>query len=244
VRDLTVRFTRTTAPLGQFSEGYVTLRGPTRVRVPVALRPVAVGAQQEVTGRGADGTARITGTAGFTGDLDVKVTGLARAASASGTVAAGADDLYCVTTSDTTRALRVDLDAGDGAGGLDLAGFRLRGGCASDAVDHLATSRGPAADESFTVLDPAPGSYLLQVRGAAAGGEKRTGYRLDVVDVDDSTSVGGLRAEPDPVPVLTGRPVAFRVAWAGLDPGSRYLGVLEYAGAPTPTYLTVDTGKP
>ena len=35
--DLKVDFTRTTAPLGQFATGFVTLSGPTRVRIPVAL---------------------------------------------------------------------------------------------------------------------------------------------------------------------------------------------------------------
>ena len=34
-------FTRTTAPIGRFAHGHVVLDGPTRVRLPVALRPVS-----------------------------------------------------------------------------------------------------------------------------------------------------------------------------------------------------------
>ena len=54
---VTFTFTRTDAPLAQFAKGFVTLTGPTRVRMPVALRPVAVKAPASVAGTGADGTA-------------------------------------------------------------------------------------------------------------------------------------------------------------------------------------------
>ena len=43
-----VRLTRTDAKLGQWARGFVTLDGPTRVRMPVAVRPVSVQAPSEV----------------------------------------------------------------------------------------------------------------------------------------------------------------------------------------------------
>ena len=55
---VTFTFTRTDAPLGQFSTGFVTLTGPPTVRLPVALRPVSVKAPATVRGTGADGGRR------------------------------------------------------------------------------------------------------------------------------------------------------------------------------------------
>ena len=71
IESLTFDFTRTTAPLGEFTKGWVTLSGPTRVRMPVALRPVSVKAPATVEGTGTTGQVTVPITAGFTGDLPV-----------------------------------------------------------------------------------------------------------------------------------------------------------------------------
>lgn len=245
IEDLGVTFTRTTAPLGEFATGHVTLTGPTTVRIPVALRPVSVRAPREVAGTGVASSATVPVTAGFTGDLAVNVSGLAEADTAVDTVAEGARHYYCVETSDTTRALRVDVDAVDDTADLDLYGYVMSGDCNSAAIDYLALSATPAADESFTVEAPEAGSYVIEVdgyAGPAGGGD--IDYRLDVFDVDAAATAGGLAAVPNPVPVTAGRATSFDATWSGLTADRRYLGMFEYDGALAPTYLLVDTEGP
>ena len=70
--------TRTDAPLAQWAKGFVTLTGPTTVRMPVALRPVSVAAPAEVSAEVADGSVGIDATAGFDGDLVLTTAGKAR----------------------------------------------------------------------------------------------------------------------------------------------------------------------
>ncbi len=75
--------------------------GPTRLRLPIAVRPVSVRAPAEVEGTGTTGAVDVPVTAGFTGNLAVEVTGLAKAQSFAGTSAdirASADDsqFFCV----------------------------------------------------------------------------------------------------------------------------------------------------
>ena len=63
--------TRTTAPLGRYTTGFITLTGPTRVRMPVAIKPLSVEAPYEVAGSGVTGATEIEIVPGFTGQLDV-----------------------------------------------------------------------------------------------------------------------------------------------------------------------------
>ena len=106
---VTFTFTRTTAPLAQFSTGFVTLTGagvPT-VRLPVALRPVSVKAPATVSGTGATGSTDVPITAGFTGAQEVKPTGLAKGFTDSTTIAAGATADRTVTIADGHQGRQV-----------------------------------------------------------------------------------------------------------------------------------------
>ena len=242
VEDLTFTFTRDTADLGTFSSGFIKLTGPTTVRIPVVMRPVSVKAPQEVSGTGTDGSTPVEITSGFTGELDVQPAGLAEADTASDTVDQGDTHYYCVETTDTTKALRVDLDSVQDDADLDLYGYVMDTDCNSAAVDYLAISATSSADESFTVLDPGAGSFIIAVDGFAAAPDRTSiDYVLDIYDVRSDTGVGGFHADPDPVPVVAGEPTTFDAVWSGLAPDSRYLGLLEYEGALSPTFVTVDT---
>lgn len=242
IEDLTFSFTRNDADLATFSEGFIKLTGPTTVKIPVVARPVSVKAPKNVEGIGTDGSAPVDITAGFTGDLDVTEYGLAKADSTEATIDQGDTHYYCVNTSDTTKALRVDLDSVQDDADLDLYGYVMDTDCNSAAVDYLATSATSSADESFTVQDPGAGSFIIAVDGyAAPTGQSTIDYRLDIYDVRSDNGVGSFRADPNPVPVVAGEPTTFDAVWSGLDPDARYLGMLVYDGALSPTYVRVDT---
>ena len=52
---------------------------------------------------------------------------------------------------------------------------------------------------------------------------------------------GDLSVSPNPVLTTANEETTFEVSWTGLEAGTRYLGLLEYAGALAPTVLEVDT---
>lgn len=243
VEDVRFRFTRTNAPLNEYARGFVVLDGPVKVRIPVALKPVAVAAPDQVTGTGTSGSTTVEITPGFSGELPITASGLDRASTAQDTIAVDDAAFYCTTVPADTRTLRADLDAAQDDADLDLYVFTTNDECGvlGDLVGQSATG---AADEQVTLDNPAVGNYLVAVAGFADGadGDGAIGYRLDVFDVQNSAGVGDLTVRPNPVPVTIGRPTSFDVLWSGLTAGGRYLGVLDYGDSQTdPTYVTVDT---
>jgi hypothetical protein len=246
---LTVHFTRTTAPLLRFSSGFLVLDGPTRVRLPIALRPVSVAAPAEVSGSGVASSTPVEIKAGFTGDLQVGVTGLVPAQSESFTTQNpnnGYDDeqLYCVEVTEGSKAARFDLDAADDDADMDLFVYLAGDDVCSDAnlVALAGQSATSAADERVTLLDPAPGHYLVEVDPfAPSPGKSSLDWRFDFYDVNPALEVGELAANPNPVPVQNNQATTYDAVWSGLVPDQRYLGMFEYDGALAPTFLTVDT---
>jgi hypothetical protein len=246
---LTVRFTRTDAPLGRWATGFVTLSGPTRLRMPVALRPVSVRAPAEVSGVGVTGQTTVPITAGFTGNLDVGVTGLAKAQTFNGTssnitVAATDSQFFCVQVAGGSKAARFSLDAANNAADMDMFVYSAADAACEQLNDVAGQSATGAADEQVTLLDPEPGFYLVEVDPfTAAPGEPTLTWRLDFYDVNSANQAGAFRAVPDPVPVSNNQSTSFAAAWTGLEANARYLGVLEYAGALSPTFVSVDTAS-
>ncbi|RYC13743.1 S8 family serine peptidase [Nocardioides zhouii] len=234
---VTFTFTTTTATLGQFSTGFATLTGTTTVRLPIALRPVSVSAPAEVTGAGATSTADVAITAGFTGKLDVKPSGLARATTVAGTLAVGAVSNDAVTIEAGTKFARFDVDATNNGADLDLYVYRLND--AGVPVELVGQSATGSADERVTLTNPVAGKYRVDVDGyAAATGESGIAYRYDRYLVTPATVLGGFAATPDPVDVVQGQKTTFKATWSGLTTG-RYLGAFEYDGALAPTFVTV-----
>ena len=72
---------------------------------------------------------------------------------------------------------------------------------------------------------------------AAAPGETAIATTYDEYLVGP-TGLGSFHAEPDPVPVTQGQTTSYDAVWTGLTTG-RYLGVMEYEGALSPTFVTV-----
>jgi subtilisin family serine protease len=246
-KTLRIDFSRTTAPLGRFAHGHVVLDGPTRVRLPVALRPVSVDAPEELRGTGTDGVLDLTLTAGSTGEVAVDAAGLVPATTESGAFEEVRTDYedevyYCFFVGEGSRAARFDLEAADATGDLDLMVIPVDDTCSEQTGTEL-LSAGPSADEQVTMLDPAPGWYVAAVDPyQAPDGGGPLGWRLDVYDVHPELEQGAFAVDPEPVPVVAGRATTVDVRWSGLEPGRRYLGMLSYEGALSPTFVTVDSG--
>jgi hypothetical protein len=241
VVDVTFTITRTTAPLGSFSTGFITLTGPTRVRIPVAIQPLAVEAPAEVSGEGVSGSADIEIVPGFTGQLDVAATGLSKGEVTTDSVAGGADHLTCLTVPEGTELTRIDLDAADDTADLDLYLLASETCDPATAFALAGQSATGASDESIAEFGLPAGTYIVDVYGYSAGSEgSPMDFTLETYNVG-ADNEGAFTAVPDPVPVVQNTPATFSVTWTGLDAASSYLGFVEYAGSDEVTMVKVDT---
>jgi hypothetical protein len=237
----TVTFTRTTAALNAWVAGSLTWTdGTHRVRSPIALQPVAVGAPGEVSSAAsASGSKDFQVTPGFTGTLDTAVAGLVGVAPVADSVTVGAFDtakpvadadtkVYHVTVPAGTKAARFSLDSSDDTADLDLYVYR-------DGVLRALSASG-SADEQATLMAPAAGTYDVYVNGFATPGGS-TAYQISNFVVPDADA--GNLSVTDNVPVTIGVPVTLTASWSGLDPAKRWLGVVSYVGAIDVTLVAV-----
>ena len=202
----------------------------TRVRIPLAVRPLAASAPEQVTGTVRGGSVRVSGRSGSVRTIAASSTGLVGAEPRPVVLEAGGfdpadprrdDDTLAadVRVSSDTEVARFETDARDGAD-LDLFVYR-------DA-DLVAWSADDSGEESVTLHGPDPGRYRVYVHTPAAGDEVSAAGRLYTwvvpsrgtaeVDLDPS------RLRPEP-----GSRFELRASWRGLDPGKRWLGAIEYA---------------
>lgn len=243
-QEITVKFTfkRTTAPLSTWAFGHVTLSGPTKVRLPVALRPVSVKAPASVDGTGSDGSTPVPITGGFKGDLQVTTAGLVKGQVQEGKVAVGDYDLACVTVGQDSELAQFDLVAPDQTSDLDMYVYAA-GSCDPGSITAVAGEAAtPSPGETFSLEGAPAGTYIVEIDAFSAGEQGApVPYSLRVYDIGGTPSVGDLTVDPNPVPVATGVDTSFTASWSGLEPSGHYLGRLGYDGAPASTYLYVDT---
>lgn len=238
--DVTFTFSRTTAPMGEYAQGAVLLRGPTTVRMPVALLPLSVVAPLSVSGTGTEGSVTVPLTPGATGSLDVAVHGLVAPDTVSGTMSANDDRFECVTVTDGTTLARFGLDAADDDADLDLYVYRSGSCDRADIVGSVGESV-TTGDESLTLRDPEPGTYLVEITGFSLAAGASVDFDLHTWEIDPTALAGDLMVTPDPVPAVRDQPTSVVVDWSGLAAGTRYLGYLAYPDAQDITLLEVDT---
>jgi len=238
---------RTSAPLGRWATGFLTLDGPTHLRLPIAVRPVSVSAPAEVSGTGVTGAVDVPIKAGFTGDLPVAVSGLAKAQSHAGTssnITTSPDDsqFFCVQVAAGSKLARFALDAANDAADMDLFVYSAEDAACDVLTDVAGESATGSADERVTLEKPPAGYYLVEVDPfSEAPGEPTLTWRLDFYDVNPAATAGGFNAAPNPVPVVENQRTSFQARWSGLEPNARYLAVLGYDGALAPTLVSLDT---
>ncbi|MGJ7440036.1 S8 family peptidase [Aquipuribacter sp. MA13-6] len=235
-------FTRTDAALAEWATGFITLEGPTTVRMPVAVRPVSVAAPSEVSGAVEDGSVEVGITPGFDGELELSTQGFAEGVTRSGALSPGAAAAaaYVTQVPAGTSLARFDLDATNDASDMDLFVYRMNA-AGTALVALVGQSATGSADERVDVLDLPAGLYYSVVENYAnAPGETQAAFEFTTYTVTPQTNLGGLAAEPNPIDVTAGEPTTFDVTWSGLDPESSYLGWVGYEGALAPTIVSVD----
>jgi hypothetical protein len=228
--------TRDDAPLGDWAKGSLTLQGSTHtVRIPVAVRPVAISAPAEVTGSGTSGSLTYSVTPGFTGNLDTSVVGLTGATPTSDTVVSGAftpaasaaTKVYTLVVPAGTAIARFDVDDATNTDDLDLYVYKD-----GSLVDLSASAAG---DERVTLVNPEAGTYTAYVNGYDTGGGGAYSYTQWAVPPVDA---GNLTVS-DNVPATLATPLDITATWSGLTAGQRYLGVISYAGADETTVVSI-----
>ncbi|WP_256842925.1 S8 family serine peptidase [Ornithinimicrobium cryptoxanthini] len=228
--DLTI--TATTAEPEAWTFGQLRLvSGETTVESPIAIRPLEIAAPGELMGEGFSGSIDYQVTPGFTGVLSTDIDGLIPSdvlplsvTSDGPSGGAGiADHIEPITVPAGTKTLRVSLfDSEITPAGTDMDLY-----LAGPTGTIIAQSAVGGSDESVTLHDPAPGTYLVAIDywDAAAGATAQVPTHVwTVSDADE----GNMTVSPETAPAVIGEAVDLTVAWDGLAGGARYLGNVNY----------------
>lgn len=229
-----VTFTTTTATLDEWAFGSLTWSdGSHNVRSPLAVRPVALAAPEEVSGTGASGSLDYDVTFGYTGTFNATIHGLIPATTEAGNVVDDpANDinvalqtgvgitLHAISVPAGTLNLRVATFDGetDGADDIDLYLF--------DPDGNFAGASGSAtAQEQVDVPAPAAGDWTLVVHGWQTDGPDSNytlfSWALGAGSVGNATVTA-------PAAAVLGATDSVTVAWTGLTIGTPYLGLVSY----------------
>ncbi|MGH8496943.1 MAG: S8 family serine peptidase [Gammaproteobacteria bacterium] len=205
--------------------------GQSEVRSPIAIRPVALLAPDEVTGTGTSGSLSFEVGFGYNGPYEVSMDGLVAGVAASGTVEdapASSPEEFVVPEGTTLARFAIfdeDVGAGDGSDDLDLRVFRcLNRSCRR--LEQVGASGSPTSAEEVNLVNPVASRYLAVIDdfASAPGPTAYTifNFNLDGSDAGNTT----ITAPPNAVVATTG---TVNVDWADLEPGTRHLGILSHS---------------
>ncbi|HET6628265.1 MAG TPA: S8 family serine peptidase [Woeseiaceae bacterium] len=231
------------AAVGEWAFGSLSwTHGDQRVRSPIAVRPVALSAPDEVRAAGTDGTASFDVSFGYTGPFAVNVDGLQPGNAALGPVADGGlnqHNFIVPPGASLARFSIFDEDVGDGDGSddLDMQVFFFN---PASGFQFLGQSATATSEEEFNVVNPTPGFYAVLVIDfdSAPGPTDYTLFNFNLTGTDaGNTTVTAPAA-------TIGQTGTVTVDWNGLAPGTRYLGFLNHnngSEAIGRTELLIDT---
>jgi len=260
----TVTITRDQADLAAWRFGSLTwATDGYQVTSPIAVRAVAFSAAEVAAGAGVSGGAGFPVGFGYTGEYRAEPAGLVAPEITEASVEADPShdvntalgsgigvSLHTIEVTDDTRLVRVALTAE--AGDLDLYVFGPDDG-------FIAGGGSALSSEQIDFVPAGAGTYTVAVHGFSTGGdyslstwqvvEDEATDPSDDSDVDetdtDAAEAGVLEVIDAPESAVTGAPAEVVVTWSGLEPDTRYLGVVEHLGPDGTlgrTVVTVDTG--
>lgn len=218
------------ATLNEWAFGSITWTDDDRysVRSPIAVRPVAINAPEEVEGSGTDGSLSFDVDFGYTGPYNVSMEGLFEGVPFPGAVEDGDADLYFFTVPAGTEVSRIslfdeDVGAGDGSDDLDMQVF----GPQSAGFPFLGSSGSPTSEEEFNIVNPeGGGTYAFFVIDfASAPGP--TPYTAWVFNQDGTDQGNTTLTAPASATVATTGTVT--LDWFGLTAGTRNLGTIVHS---------------
>ena len=231
-----VTFTSTaSAVYDEFSFGSLTWADGAghAVRSPIAVRPVALSAPDEVSGTGTSGDESWEVTFGYTGPFTADPLGLVAATTTDASVVDDpANDIgvaletgvgiteHTISVPADTAHLRASLfdEATDGEDDLDLYLYNPAG----EEVDLSGTA---TSTEQVDVSNPVAGDWKLVVHGWQTDGPDAS-YTLFTWQVPP-TAAGNMTVTAPPTATV-GQQGTIDLAWTGLTAGSRYLGAVRY----------------
>ncbi len=245
-----VTFTATgAAALDQWAFGSLTWSyGPHSVRSPIAVKPVALAAPDEVMGTGIDGSLSFDLTFGYSGAYTAGTHGLAPADMQADTVVDDpANDINVALSTGVGITLHnFDVPAGsayarfslfddytDGNDDLDLYVFDPTGAFVGSS------GSGTSAEEVNVVL-PDAGTYTIVVHGWQTDGPDANYTLFNWAFGPDS----GNMTVTAPTSATVGVTESVTVDWTGLGAGTKYLGAVSHsdaAGLLGMTLIRVDT---
>jgi hypothetical protein len=244
-RSFTVTFTRSTATLNNYTGGQLTWTGDKghTARLPMVVRPVALGAPAEVASNGSPTAIQVV--FGYTGPFSAVARGLVPAAVTSGTVADDPTDSTCSLTSPNAQLISVAIPAGTTFARFSLFDADVTPGsdidlCVFNSGGTLvgASGSGTSAEE-VNLSNPAAGAYTVVVQGWGVAGTSP--FKLHTWLL--GSSAAGNMTVSAPASATTGLTGAVNLTFSGLAAGTKYLGSVVYSGAtgmPNPTIVRVD----
>ena len=229
VKSFKVTMTRTTAPLGAYSTGFLTWYGAnTTVRSPIALQPVALHSfADSVDINGTGGSVSWQVKSGITGAFPIAGYGLTAGHQQAASVTSSTSKQFSVTVPAGTKlarfATRVPND--NGAQDIDLAVYYIQNGAAIE-VGSSGTS---LADETVDLVAPAAGTYVALVNGFQdAAGTTSTPFSFRDYEVGANPNVGTFTVTPASGSTTAGQTVTVTATAGGLDANTSYLGWVQY----------------
>ncbi len=226
-KEFSVTLTRTTATLGAYAGGQLTLsNGSHNVRIPVVARPVTMAAPAEVTGS-------YSVTFGYTGNFSATPRGLVPAVKSAGAVATGGEATFSVVVPKGSTYARFSLfdSAVDQASDLDMEVYL--------GATLVGSSGGATTNEEVNLTNPTAGTYTVKV----------IGYSVPVGSANfnlfswalGSTAAGNMTVTA-PASAATGQTGTIGITTSGLTAGTKYLGSVAYGGTtdlPPPTIVRI-----
>ena len=233
-----VTITRTTAPLGAYTEGSYTwrdMRGHA-VRSPVVVKPGALSAPKSVEGSGSSGSLSLNGTSGYTGTLAATVTGLAPVVTTP-LALSGPDGSNFPTGNPQENAhvkkVETAVPAGatgsfntydsDYAAGTDLDLFFYRKN-ANGSLTYLGASAGTTAQEGATL--PGGATYVVYVDLFASPSNLPVTAKLHTLALGGDAH--NLVLNKPSQPVKADQAYTLTGTWSGLTAGLEYRGIVTY----------------
>ncbi|MBX7444078.1 S8 family serine peptidase [Arthrobacter sp. MAHUQ-56] len=244
-REVTLTIRNASAPMGKFSTGTLTWKGPRTVSSPIAVRPVdaQVAPSFSFSSPTGTGSGSMELVSGSDSPIAVGVEGLAPLSQTAITKTPGE---YAPTNDAHNALLQVKVPAG--------ASFARMGVQAqSDDVDWDMVVYAPNASGGLTATQvaTASASEFLDIDSPRAGTYYVVANLYSTPDNGPATAsvqavtfagdAGNLTVDPNPIVAPNGTATSATLAWTGLSEGS-YLSRLSLGGNGVRTWVNVQVG--
>lgn len=235
-----VTITRTSAALGSFTGALIKWTGAgTTVKMPVQLLAVNASADAPTQVSGTGGLMKYKVNVGYTGAFSASPRGLVPAQVNSGNATTGSSQTFSVVVPPNSTYARFSLFAKDVTVGSDIdIVVRNPGGAVVGTGFN-----GAGADEEVNLVNPAAGTYTVEVQGFFVAAPGTTPFKVHSW-VLGNTAANNF-AVYAPTTVTTGQqvdisivPVTFMLTY-----GTKYLGSVVYGGGASslaPTIVRID----